>query len=64
MGQYVPDMARSQLQAQNILAPLLDDGQTVVVPGFIGEGPEGDVMTLGRGGSDYSATPRRCFFES
>lgn len=56
VGQFVPDMERSTLQAQNILAPLLAKGDTVLVPGFIGETPNGDVMTLGRGGSDYSAT--------
>jgi aspartate kinase len=32
------------------------DGRIVVVPGFIGRTVDGRVTTLGRGGSDYSAT--------
>src|SRR5690606_5058508 len=31
-------------------------GYTVVATGFIGHGPDGATTTLGRGGSDYSAT--------
>lgn len=38
------------------LIPALDSGKIVVVPGFIATGPEGELLTLGRGGSDYSAT--------
>ncbi len=33
----------------------LDQGQVVVVTGFQGVSPEGDITTLGRGGSDTSA---------
>jgi aspartate kinase len=33
-----------------------DSSTIVVVPGFIGRTPDGRVTTLGRGGSDYSAT--------
>jgi aspartate kinase len=35
---------------------LLDAGTTVVCTGFIGFAPDGSTTTLGRGGSDYSAT--------
>ena len=36
--------------------PLLDAGMVAVVPGFGGRSPEGVQTTLGRGGSDLSAT--------
>jgi aspartate kinase len=38
------------------LRPLLDQGIVPVVTGFIGATLEGALTTLGRGGSDYSAT--------
>lgn len=38
------------------LGGLLGVGLTPVVAGFIGETPEGVVTTLGRGGTDYTAT--------
>ena len=34
---------------------LLDDGHIVIIAGFQGEGPDGLVTTLGRGGSDLTA---------
>ncbi len=36
--------------------PLLDGGTVAVVPGFVGRAPDGAVTTLGRGGTDLSAT--------
>jgi aspartokinase/homoserine dehydrogenase 1 len=54
--EYTPDEKRSAQAAQTELRPLLDQGKIVVLPGFFGEGPDGEVMILGRGGSDYSAT--------
>lgn len=36
--------------------PLLDAGKVAVVPGFGGRSPVGEQTTLGRGGSDLSAT--------
>lgn len=50
------DRARTRAQAHEIVRPLLDRGETVVVTGFIGAAPDGSTTTLGRGGSDYSAT--------
>jgi len=38
------------------LRPLLDAGVVPIVTGFIGATPAGQLTTLGRGGSDYSAT--------
>ena len=37
-------------------APRLAAGTIVVVPGFIGRAPDGSVTTMGRGGTDLSAT--------
>ena len=54
--QLVPDLTQSHDLTNKNLIPLLRDNKTVIVPGFIGRGPEGEVSTLGRGGSDYSAT--------
>jgi aspartokinase/homoserine dehydrogenase 1 len=50
----VIDLTRER--CQNSLYPLLDQGIVPVVTGFIGATTEGVLTTLGRGGSDYSAT--------
>ena len=55
-GQAAPDFARTDRSAQRVLLPLLTRGIVPVVPGFIGAAPDGDVTTLGRGGSDLTAT--------
>jgi aspartokinase/homoserine dehydrogenase 1 len=39
-----------------VLGPLLARGVTPVVPGFFGAAPAGSVATLGRGGTDLTAT--------
>jgi bifunctional aspartokinase / homoserine dehydrogenase 1 len=51
-----PDRARTRELAQQEVRPHLDAGSTVVFTGFIGHAPDGSTTTLGRGGSDYSAT--------
>jgi aspartate kinase len=38
------------------IMPLLDDNKTPVVSGYTGETKKGIITTLGRGGSDYTAT--------
>lgn len=43
-------------RAQKVLRPLLDAGRVAVVPGYIGRAPDGSIATLGRGGSDLTAT--------
>ena len=48
------DLTRQNCQAW--LSPLLQRGVIPVVTGFIGASAEGALTTLGRGGSDYSAT--------
>jgi aspartate kinase len=55
-GTARPDRPRTRAAAQHRIVPLLDAGKTVVVTGFIGFAPDGSTTTLGRGGSDYSAT--------
>ena len=49
-------MVRTRNRAEARLRPLLDQGIVPVVTGFIAATPEGVQTTLGRGGSDYSAT--------
>src|SRR5271163_5048633 len=48
------DLTREKSQAR--IKPLLEKGTAPVVTGFIGATQEGQLTTLGRGGSDYSAT--------
>ena len=55
-GNARPDRQRTREQADALVRPLLDAGLTVVLTGFIGGSPDGSTTTLGRGGSDYSAT--------
>jgi aspartokinase/homoserine dehydrogenase 1 len=55
-GAAAPDLAATKRNARRLLRPLLKRGVTPVVPGFIGAGPDGTVTTLGRGGSDLTAT--------
>ncbi len=51
-----PNFLQSSRAARRQILPLLKPGRLVVVPGFIGTGPEGELVTLGRGGSDFSAS--------
>ena len=55
-GNARPDRDRTRVQADERVRPHLDAGRTVVMTGFIGGAPDGRTTTLGRGGSDYSAT--------
>jgi aspartate kinase len=43
-------------RADEYVWPLLEAGSVAVVPGYVGMAPDGSVTTLGRGGSDFSAT--------
>lgn len=52
----IPDMAATACASREVLEPLLARGRIPVVTGFIGATPEGLTTTLGRGGSDYSAS--------
>jgi aspartate kinase len=55
-GRAEPLMAQTRDRSGKRLRPLLDQGIVPVVTGFIGSTSEGVQTTLGRGGSDYSAT--------
>jgi len=55
-GAARPDRQRTREQAAQHVLPHLAAGLTVVMTGFIGGAPDGSTTTLGRGGSDYSAT--------
>jgi aspartokinase/homoserine dehydrogenase 1 len=55
-GKASPDFGKTDQACQQILVRLLGRGVIPVVPGFIGATPDGDVATLGRGGSDLTAT--------
>jgi aspartokinase/homoserine dehydrogenase 1 len=51
-----PIMDKTRRQCEARLRPMLQEGNIPVVTGFIGATTEGVLTTLGRGGSDYSAT--------
>ncbi|HZN98633.1 MAG TPA: bifunctional aspartate kinase/homoserine dehydrogenase I [Gemmatimonadales bacterium] len=55
-GHASPDLVRTDRGAQRVLAPLLQRRIIPVVPGFLGATPAGQLATLGRGGSDLTAT--------
>ncbi len=55
-GAAEPQMRETRESAQAKLKPLLEKGMVPVVTGFIGATTGGQLTTLGRGGSDYSAT--------
>jgi bifunctional aspartokinase / homoserine dehydrogenase 1 len=55
-GGAEPQMELTREKSQRRLKPLLEKGIVPVVTGFIGATVEGELTTLGRGGSDYSAT--------
>jgi aspartokinase/homoserine dehydrogenase 1 len=50
-----PDFITTQEQSRKILNPIFAHRQIPVVTGFIATTPDGTTVTLGRGGSDYSA---------
>jgi bifunctional aspartokinase / homoserine dehydrogenase 1 len=55
-GHASPDLARTDESVQRVLLPLLSQRIVPVVPGFLGAAPTGEIATLGRGGSDLTAT--------
>jgi bifunctional aspartokinase / homoserine dehydrogenase 1 len=54
-GIYGPDLAASTVEIKKTVLPLLKDG-VVIIPGWIGSNKDGQLVTLGRGGSDLSAS--------
>lgn len=55
-GGAAPDFEATKLAVRSNLIPLLEQGTIAVVPGFLGRAPDGGLATLGRGGSDLTAT--------
>lgn len=55
-GKAVPIFQESEKRARCLLAPLISNGIVPVIQGFVGSDLEGRSTTLGRGGSDFSAT--------
>jgi aspartokinase/homoserine dehydrogenase 1 len=55
-GNATPDLDATAPKARRALGALLKRGAIPVVPGFIGRAPDGTLVTLGRGGSDLTAT--------
>ncbi len=52
----LPDMEATALRSRQAILPMLDAGRIPVVTGYIGASHTGATTTLGRGGSDYSAS--------
>src|ERR687897_2129184 len=55
-GSAKPLMDTTKLRVRRRIEPLLEQNKIPVITGFIGFDQNGNVTTLGRGGSDYTAT--------
>ena len=55
LGSLWPHLPQCERAAKKIIAPLIAKNLVVVMPGYIGSGPDGELVTLGRGGTDFSA---------
>ncbi len=55
-GDAYPDMEATRRRCQETLSPLLERGVVPVITGYCGATAKGQPTTLGRGGSDFSAT--------
>jgi aspartate kinase len=55
-GNAAPDIEATRTQCKQSLLPLLERGSVPIVAGYSGADALGKSTTLGRGGSDYSAT--------
>ena len=55
-GNAAPDFARTAAAVSEHVYPILNRGMVPVVAGFIARAPDGSIVTLGRGGSDLTAT--------
>jgi len=55
-GNANPDLEQTRIRIQQHMSPMLERDIIPVVTGFIASSREGKMTTLGRGGSDYSAS--------
>ncbi|MGQ9514367.1 MAG: aspartate kinase [Thermoproteota archaeon] len=53
MAEPIIDLCSKKIP--DVIGSMLEEGITPVIPGFVGRSIEGDVTTLGRGGSDTTA---------
>ncbi|HMG03634.1 MAG TPA: lysine-sensitive aspartokinase 3 [Edaphobacter sp.] len=54
-GKAAPQETAIEAKLTELVLPLIEEGRTPVMGGFIGSTVEGITTTLGRGGSDYTA---------
>ena len=55
-GQAAPRLPNIRNRAARVIGPILEQGTVPVTQGFIGATQDGQTTTLGRGGSDYTAS--------
>ncbi len=55
-GNAFPDFKDSEIRAKKLFSRLFKEGVVPIITGFIGATKNGKITTLGRGGSDFSAT--------
>ena len=55
-GHASPDIAATDRNAAAVITPILGRKAVPIIPGFFGKTAGGDLATLGRGGSDLTAT--------
>ncbi len=63
-GEANPLINLTKYNVKRNLQPLLEKGEIPVVAGFIAATQEGEITTLGRGGSDFTATLLGCSLEA
>ena len=54
--QAIPEFSATEKRCRELWKPVLDQGIVIVTQGFIGSTADGKTTTIGRGGSDYSAS--------
>lgn len=50
-----PDFVKTRNNCRDVILPILQNGAVPVITGFLSATESGNITTLGRGGSDYSA---------
>jgi aspartate kinase len=55
-GDYIPDIHTIQQKTNNLFESLFAEYKCILFPGFIGATKDGEPATLGRNGSDYTAS--------
>jgi aspartate kinase len=55
-GSAEPDLDAMADRARRTILPVVEAGEVPVIGGFVGAGPDGRTTTLGRGGSDTTAS--------